>query len=67
VRKIYYENFEKVINGKGITPYRVAKDTGIATGTIYDWKNNRTTPKIDKITKIASYLGVAVNELIKEE
>lgn len=61
-----YQNFLKLIEKKGITPYRVAKDTGIATATLTAWKNGDYIPKLDKIQKIADYLGVTLDELIKE-
>jgi transcriptional regulator with XRE-family HTH domain len=62
-----YNNFEKIIKEKGVTPYRVAKDTGIATGTMSDWKLGKSTPKLDKIIKISNYLGVPLEDLIKND
>lgn len=59
-----YQKFEKIINKKGITPYRVSKDTGIATATLSDWKNGKTTPKTDKLVTISKYLGVKLEDLL---
>ena len=61
-----YENFEKIIKGKGITAYRVAKETGITTATLTSWKQGKYTPKMDKLQKIADYLGVTLGELTAE-
>ncbi|SCI17942.1 Uncharacterised protein [uncultured Ruminococcus sp.] len=33
-----YEIFEKLLKERGITAYRVSKDTGISTATLTDWK-----------------------------
>lgn len=33
-----YEIFEKLLNERGITAYRVSKDTGIPTSSLTDWK-----------------------------
>lgn len=59
-----YHIFKKLIDSKGITAYRVSKGTGIAEATLSDWKNGKSTPKVDKLRKIADYLGVTLNELI---
>lgn len=62
-----YDKFRQIIQEKGITTYRVAKETGIANSTLSDWKNGRSTPKADKLLKIANYLGIPVEELIVEK
>lgn len=59
-----YQKFLNIISEKGISPYRVAKDTGISTATMSDWKMGRYKPKLDKLQKIATYLGVSLEELI---
>lgn len=61
-----YENFESLLRERGITAYRVAKDTGIPTATLSDWKNGRSTPKTDKLLKIAEYFGVPLEQLISK-
>lgn len=64
-----YEIFEKLCNQKGITPYRVCKDTGLTTATISNWKAGRYIPKQDKMQAIADYFGVSIKYLMtgKEE
>jgi len=59
-----YNNFRRIITEKGITPYRVAKDTGVSNTTLSDWKNGKSTPKLDKLIKISKYLGVDLKDLI---
>lgn len=54
-----YEIFEDLLKQKGITAYRVAKDTGINYQIFSDWKRGKSKPKHDKILKIAKYLGVS--------
>lgn len=44
---------------------QVAKKSGIAPTTIYDWKYGSYKPKIDKIAKIAKVLDVPIAELIE--
>lgn len=62
-----YENFEQLLKEKGVTPYRVHKETGISTATLSDWKNGKSQPKQDKLLKIADYFGVSVKYLMTGE
>lgn len=59
-----YERFEELCKEKGITPYRVAKETGISTATISNWKAGRYTPKADKMLVIAEFFGVSYSYLM---
>ena len=58
-----YEIFEEIMRKKGITPYQVAKGTGIRQGVLTDWKMGRYVPKADKRQKIADFLGVSLHYL----
>lgn len=59
-----YEIFERLLKAKGISAYRVSKDTGISTATLSDWKTGKSTPKADKLQKIADYFCVSVDYLM---
>lgn len=58
-----YEIFEKLLAEKGLTAYKVAKETGISTATLTSWKKGVYVPKPDKMKKIADYLGVSEDYL----
>lgn len=58
-----YDTFEKLCAAKGVTPYRVAKETGVSTSTLSSWKTGRYTPKQEKLQKIADYFGITVDQL----
>ena len=62
-----YEIFEQLIRQKGISTYKVSKETGISQATLSDWKRGRSTPKADKMQKIADYFGVSVDYLLGNE
>lgn len=62
-----YEIFDRLMKEKGITAYRVSKDTGISQATLSDWKKGRCIPKADKLQKIADYFGVTIEYLIGKE
>ena len=59
-----YEIFEKLLKNKGITVYRVAKDTGLNSAMFTSWKKGDYTPKQDKLQKIADYFNVSVDYLM---
>ena len=59
-----YVTFEKLLNEHNVTAYRVSKETGISTATLSDWKTGKSTPKIDKLQKIADYFCVSLDYLI---
>ena len=58
-----YDIFERLMKEKGVTRYKVSKDTGISQSTLSDWKRKRSTPKIDKLQILADYFGVTVDYL----
>ena len=60
-----YKKFSKLITEKGLTPYKVSKETGISQVTLSDWKAGRSKPKVDKLQKIAIYLGVSIEDLLE--
>ncbi len=59
-----YENYERILKAKGLTNYRVSKDTGIAQSVLSTWKTKGTIPRADKLQILADYLGVSVDYLL---
>lgn len=59
-----YEIFERLLQSFNTTPYKVAKETGIAQSTLSDWKRGRSVPKQDKLQKIADFFGVSLEYLM---
>lgn len=62
-----YEIFLKLLEKKGVTAYKVGKETGIGASTFSDWKSGRSVPKQDKLQKIADFFGVTVDYLMTGE
>lgn len=60
-----YERYVELRDKKGVTDYRVSKDTGISRSTFTDWKNGRSAPKVEKLLSLAKYFDVPVEYLIK--
>ena len=50
---------------RGISDDRVAEDNGITRSTFADWKNGRSSPKIEKLKILADYFGVDINYFLE--
>lgn len=59
-----YAKYAALRDKKGVTDYKVSRDTGISTATLSSWKSGQYTPKIDKLLKLAEYFGVTIEELL---
>lgn len=58
-----YKRFLELLEKNKLTAYKVHQATGIATATLSDWKTGKSTPKDDKMRKIAEFLGVSYEYL----
>ncbi len=61
-----YQKYAALRDKAGVTDYEVAKNTGVSTATLTNWKYGRYTPKIDKLQKIADFFGVPVTCLLDD-
>ena len=59
-----YEIYQKLLDMNGVKSADVARATGISNMTFSDWKKGKSTPKMDKIEKIAKYFGVTTDYMI---
>ena len=59
-----YFAFERLLKARGATVYRVSKETGIAASTFTDWKNGRSSPKAEKLLRIAAFFGVSLDDML---
>jgi len=62
-----YERFAELLAEKGITAYRVAKDTGLSSTLFSEWKSGKSNPKADKLLKLAKYFGVTIEYFLSSE
>ena len=60
---MYYENYKKIRDSKGVRDVDVAKATGIDQSTFSHWSKNKYTPKENKLKSIADYFGITLSEL----
>ena len=62
-----YTIYEALLNERGLKNADIARATGISNMTLSDWKRGVSTPKQDKLMKIADCLGVSVDSLLTGE
>lgn len=59
-----YRNIKSIADSKKISIRKIEQEAGIVLGSIYHW--DEIKPSVDKVAKVANYLGTTVEELIKE-
>lgn len=62
-----YERYCETRDSKGLRDSNIAALTGIGKSTFSDWKSGRSTPKNDKLKKIADVLEVTIDYLMTGE
>lgn len=60
-----YKNFAMLLDKTNKTAYQVAKDTGISTATLSNWKKGNYIPKVDKLKILANYFGVSIEYFLE--
>lgn len=60
-----YKKFAELLKKTNKTIYRVSVDTGIAAATLYDWRDGKSTPKVDKLKIISDYFGVSIEYFLE--
>ena len=62
-----YEFIDKLMQERGITLYKLSKDTGIPYSTLATCKKKGTKLGLDKVQAIADYFGVTVDYLMGKQ
>lgn len=60
-----YDNVKKLCEEKGVSILSLEKALGFPRSSICKWNENE--PGIRKVQKVADYLGVSIEELLKDE
>ena len=61
---MFTEIFIEILQKNNITPYQVAKNTGISQGLMGEYKKGIKLPTIPNLIKIADYLDCSVDYLL---
>lgn len=62
-----YENLRKICRHSGITFKEIEEKANLGAGCISRWKEDKVTPNVDTLVKIATVLKIPVADLLKGE
>ena len=61
---MFWDNFKKICDEKGLKPTPVLKECGISTGSIGRWQKG-ASPYADAVLTIAEYLNCSTDVLLR--
>lgn len=61
--KLLYERIKSISEEKALSIYKIERDLDFSNGTISKW--NKSMPSAKNLKKVADYLGVDMEELLK--
>lgn len=59
----FAENLKRYLNAKGFTQLDLANHMQCSSSTVSDWCNGKKYPRVDKMQRMADWLGVPMSEL----
>ncbi len=59
-----YKEFEQLLQSRGISSYKVAKDTGVSQTALSNWRSGKSLPTAKTLQKLADYFGVTIDYLM---
>lgn len=65
-RRIFAENFKRILQEQGKLAIDVSRDLSITQQTVSSWCNEVACPKMSTLQRVADYLGVPKSALIEE-
>ncbi len=65
--EIFVQNIKKRCAEMGVAPTVACKEAGVGTSFINNIESRGQTPSVDRVEKLAGYLGCTVSELIGEQ
>lgn len=61
------QRITKLRDERGWSEYELSKQTGIAAGTVYDWKNKGAHPTLESIEAICSVCEISLSQFFAED
>lgn len=62
---MFWENFNRMCISRGLTPNAAARQIGIPSGSVTDWKRGRI-PRDATVIRIADFFGVTASDLMSD-
>lgn len=60
-------NIQRLIEERGWTIYRLAKESGVTVSALYNIGKKRQGPYVETLVKLADALNVSLDELVREK
>ena len=64
---MFYDTLKKLCEEKNISPSKAATECGISRSTVTWWKQHKTSPNSEQVSKLAEYFGVSTDCLLGNE
>lgn len=64
---MFYDIFESLCRQKGVSPNRACIEMGLSRSVAAKWKNTKTSPSLDVLTKVVDYFGISADFLLNGE
>lgn len=61
---IFTERFNQLLQKNEVTPYKVAKETGISQGLMGEYKQGKKIPTVQNLVKIADFFQCSTDYLL---
>ena len=62
----FAQNLKAFMQKRNKTQGDLVRDLNFRQATVSDWLNGKKYPRMDKVEKLANYLGVSINELLAQ-
>lgn len=63
---MFYDRYTALCKARGISRSRAAQEMGLSNSTVTKWKSTGATPSGETLSKVATYFGVPVGDLLGE-
>lgn len=63
--KTVTNNIFQLMDTKGVSAYKLSKETGISESVISRWRSGEQSPSVSSLVKVAHYFQCGLSELMK--
>ena len=63
--KTVTKNIFQLMDTKGVSAYKLSKETGISESVISRWKSGEQSPSISSLVKVAHFFDCGLSEMMK--
>lgn len=63
--KTVTKNIFRLMDNKGVSAYKLSKETGISESVISRWRSGEQSPSVSSLVKVAHYFECGLSELMK--